>query len=194
MTAGRIREVALKHFAEHGYEGATLANIAGEVGIKKQSIYTHFAGKDEMFLDVFREARDKQIEFVQHYFSNEHKQEFNSLLFGFLKGFFQRYEQDDSAKFFLRSIFFPPSHMKDMIVEQGNEFVEGLEETIFPLFEEAARAGEVDGALTARTAGIAYAALLDAMLVELLYAGAERGMKRLEASWHVFWRGVEAAK
>ncbi|MHA7964799.1 TetR/AcrR family transcriptional regulator [Paenibacillus sp. CAU 1782] len=194
MTAGRIREVALKHFAEHGYEGASLANIAGEVGIKKQSIYTHFAGKDDLFLDVFREARDKQIRFVQDYFLNKDQQQLKALLFGFLKGFFLRYEQDDSAKFFLRSIFFPPSHMKDMVVEQGNEFVQGLEEMIYPLFQEAARGGIVDGALPARAAGIAYAALLDAMLVELLYAGAERGMERLEASWLVFWRGVAAAK
>lgn len=50
MTSDRIKEVSLRHFARNGYEGASLAHIADDIGIKKQSIYSHFKGKDELFL------------------------------------------------------------------------------------------------------------------------------------------------
>jgi AcrR family transcriptional regulator len=192
MTANRIRESALRMFAEHGYEGASLAIIASEVGIKKQSIYTHFSGKDELFQEVFLEAMNKQIRFLHDYFSNKQKQDAESLLYGFLKGFFVRYEEDDGAKFFLRSIFFPPAHMKDMTGEQGNQFVHGLEDILVPIMEEAKDSGVLEGSLSSRTAAIAYTAVLDAIWVELLYAGPERGMERLKAAWLVYWRGVGA--
>lgn len=38
MSVNRIKEAAFIHFARNGYEGASLAQIAEEAGIKKQSI------------------------------------------------------------------------------------------------------------------------------------------------------------
>ncbi|MNR55719.1 hypothetical protein D3C85_1761490 [compost metagenome] len=58
--------------------------------------------------------------------------------------------------------------------------------------EEAKDAGVLEGSLSSRTAAIAYTAVLDAIWVELLYAGPERGMERLKAAWLVYWRGVGA--
>lgn len=57
MTARRILEVALKYFAEKGYDGTTLADIAGEIGIKKPSIYAHYSSKLDMFLALVDEGK-----------------------------------------------------------------------------------------------------------------------------------------
>jgi len=72
MTSTRLKEAALSQFTNNGYEGASLATIAQEVGIKKQSIYTHFRGKDELFLEVFHDSlqRELQLQFMKHYFHN----------------------------------------------------------------------------------------------------------------------------
>ena len=41
MTINKIKKVALTKFIEQGYEGTSLSDVANEVGIKKQSIYSH---------------------------------------------------------------------------------------------------------------------------------------------------------
>lgn len=39
-------------FAQKGYTGTSLADIAGEIGIKKPSIYAHYPSKMDLFLAV----------------------------------------------------------------------------------------------------------------------------------------------
>lgn len=52
----RIIEVAMKHFAEHGYEAARVGDMADELGIAKGSIFQHFGSKDGLFLEVYKKA------------------------------------------------------------------------------------------------------------------------------------------
>ena len=52
----RIMEVAMKHFAEHGYHQARVGDIAAELGIAKGSIFQHFGSKDGLFFEVYKSA------------------------------------------------------------------------------------------------------------------------------------------
>ena len=52
----RIIEVAMKHFAEHGYHQARVGDIAAELGIAKGSIFQHFGSKDGLFFEVYKGA------------------------------------------------------------------------------------------------------------------------------------------
>jgi len=62
ITAQRIQEVALRLFAEKGYDATTLSEIASIIGIKKPSIYAHFPGKMELFLEIVKSvAHDYQM-------------------------------------------------------------------------------------------------------------------------------------
>ncbi|MBP2651685.1 MAG: TetR family transcriptional regulator [Firmicutes bacterium] len=54
MTAQKIQQVALKLFAEKGYDATALSEIATKTGIKKPSIYAHFPGKMELFLAIVK--------------------------------------------------------------------------------------------------------------------------------------------
>ncbi|OPH56920.1 TetR family transcriptional regulator [Paenibacillus ferrarius] len=191
MTAARIKEVALKQFAKNGYEGASLADIAAEVGIKKQSIYTHFKGKDELFLDLFDDVFAKQVQFSVDYLDRNTELSFDQILYGFLTEHHAWYEKDDNAKFFLRVSFFPPSHLYDVIVEEGYRYWVTLEEMLIPVFDQAIAAGEISSDVSSNTATVAFLAVLDGMFVELLFGGSERSLKRIEASWFVYWRGIK---
>ncbi|OCT13628.1 TetR family transcriptional regulator [Paenibacillus pectinilyticus] len=192
MTASRIKEVALTQFALNGYEGASLADIAAEVGIKKQSIYTHFKGKDELFLALFDDVQKKELNFVVDYLDRHKDLSIDKLLYRFLIQYKDCYEQDDNTKFFLRVAFFPPSHLYDEIVKQGYAYLDTIEAMLIPLFEQAISAGSINKDVSSDTAAVAFLAVLDGMFVELLFGGSDRSLKRLEASWFVFWRGIQA--
>ncbi|MGL6103912.1 MAG: TetR/AcrR family transcriptional regulator, partial [Exiguobacterium acetylicum] len=56
MTSQSIMQVALKQFAEKGFEATTLSTIGTECGMKKQSIYSHFVSKDALFLQIYEET------------------------------------------------------------------------------------------------------------------------------------------
>jgi AcrR family transcriptional regulator len=46
----RIVESALRVFAEKGFHGATINDVVRDSGLSVGAIYTHFSGKDELFL------------------------------------------------------------------------------------------------------------------------------------------------
>ena len=55
-TRAALREVALRHFVEHGFEAASVTAIAAEVGVTERTFYRHFATKDEVLFDDVGEA------------------------------------------------------------------------------------------------------------------------------------------
>ena len=52
----RIIEVAMRHFAERGFQDARIADIAREIGIAKGSIFQYFDSKQGLFFEVYKEA------------------------------------------------------------------------------------------------------------------------------------------
>jgi AcrR family transcriptional regulator len=54
-------EKALLLFAVHGYEGVSVAQIAGAVGIKAPSLYKHYKNKQEIFDTILLEVTNRMI-------------------------------------------------------------------------------------------------------------------------------------
>ncbi len=52
----RILEVAMRQFAEKGYHGMRVEDLAAELGIAKGSVFQHFGSKGKLFLAVYRRA------------------------------------------------------------------------------------------------------------------------------------------
>lgn len=50
-TRAALRAAALEHFVAHGFESASVAAIAAQVGVTERTFYRHFATKDEVLFD-----------------------------------------------------------------------------------------------------------------------------------------------
>lgn len=46
----------MHHFAEHGYRGARVEDIAAEVGVAKGTVFLHFGSKEGLFLAAYQRA------------------------------------------------------------------------------------------------------------------------------------------
>ena len=53
---GEILDAALAVFAEKGYDGGTMREIAARVGVTEPALYRHYAGKEALLLDLVATA------------------------------------------------------------------------------------------------------------------------------------------
>ena len=58
-SAQRVLDAALELFAEHGFEGTSLQQIADRLGVTKAAVYYHFRSKDDLLSALVEPAFDE---------------------------------------------------------------------------------------------------------------------------------------
>ncbi|YCA46142.1 TetR/AcrR family transcriptional regulator (plasmid) [Bacillus sp. JZ8] len=194
MTSEQIKEAALRQFALHGYKGASLTSIANEVGIKKQSIYTYFKSKEELFVHSFNESIVHELHFIEQFFTGLNDMlSAEKLLYRFLIEYMNRYDESINTSFFIRTSYFPPHQLKELIIRESYRLTDRLECLLKLLFEE--KGDLLNSNFSADTVTAAYLTILDGLFVEMLYGGrSERLQKRISSSWDIFWQGINSSK
>ncbi|KKO54732.1 TetR/AcrR family transcriptional regulator [Paenibacillus sp. DMB20] len=189
MSSQLILQAALAHFARDGYEGASLKNIADDCGIKKPSIYAHFASKEDLFLTALHAVFRRQEERIRGYFEEFKALPLEEQLKGFMLRRQQDYHRDDEVRFFLRVSFFPPNSLYNEVMDILYPFLDRQEDQLSDLL---ATGCPVEGSIirNPRQAACAFLTLMDGIDVEILYGGEARSSRRLEQAWPVYWSGV----
>jgi len=192
MTANRIKEAALEHFAKHGYDGASLSQIAADVGIRTPSIYAHFKSKESLFFGVFSDVAQQEWKSVADVLSRQDDEPLEERLLDVIAHFKERFDGDGAMKFWMRMMFFPPASLqKNILDSMYDEYLDKIEESLVAVFLQASPRGE-ENQEQAKQAATAFLCLLDGLLVELMYGGKDRFSKRLNAAWAIFWQGLNA--
>ena len=186
MTINKIKKVALTKFSEQGYEGTSLSDVANEVGIKKQSIYSHFKSKEELFITVMNDVIKEESEYLDYFFDKSYDN-LKCYLEKFILQIKKRYakEEQNSMQFILRMAYMPPLHLKEEVINNFNIYFLKLENLIKDLFLEDLFLEE-----KANMATLSFMNMLNGLLVTLIYGGCERFDLKFKASWKVYWAGL----
>lgn len=173
----RICAAATLHFAERGYDAASLSDIAATVGIRKASLYTHFDSKDALFLMVYTDAVHAEEAFALDCFADEA----TDVLPGFLycDRLFTRYADSAALRCMLRSAYILPASVREPVMTGYEAYLDKL------LAAYRMRLSRLQaGALSeddAATFGQAYLACVDSLYCELVYAAGANFPVRLAA-------------
>lgn len=176
MTKEAIRQAALKRFAEQGYNATSMADIAGDVGIKAPAIYAHFKGKKELFFELVHLVLDQELSYTKQFFNGGEKTE--DILLLFLQEIGPRFESTPHLRFMLNVYYLPPPvEMSRLsgILEEYNLKREVIINDVFKHFPPCR--------IPPEQLASAYLGIMDSIQAEFLYGGMEKGDKRLEALW-----------
>lgn len=114
MTSTRLKEVGLKLFSMKGYEATSLADIAGEIGIKKPSIYAHFDSKLDLFLAIVAEVEEDYHACWKKVLKDTHDLPADMRLQELFRGVSSHFIQDRvKISFWVRLCLFPPEECHD---------------------------------------------------------------------------------
>ncbi|MBN0978835.1 TetR/AcrR family transcriptional regulator [Pseudomonas hygromyciniae] len=176
-AAERIAYLALDQFAEHGYDAASLNDIAVRAGIKKASLYAHFSSKDALYVVALELALRAELDYVQSQFA-KNSRSIKAPGEVYIDNLQRRYNQNESLRFLLRAAFYPPTPLRDVVMSGFNDYMA----TIRSHFQKGllkAYPGVEDQASEALAE--AYLVTIDSLHVELTYGDAKAYSRRLDA-------------
>ena len=191
MSAERIREAALARFAGQGYDAASLAEIAADVGIKPPSIYAHFPGKEALFWQLVEQAADRELALVRE--SLRRPLGVGEAMRGYLYGTVERFTADQHLRFWLRCIYLPPPGLQGKISVHDRRFALALEEIVGGALRHP-DFGLKEPALPFDSLAAAFIGMLRGIHAELLYCGDSDTRKTLAAMWAVFELALRGAE
>ncbi|WP_077596260.1 TetR/AcrR family transcriptional regulator [Oceanobacillus kimchii] len=184
-----IFNAALSAFANNGYEGTSLAQIADKVGIKKPSIYAHYKSKQDLFLTVIRQSLEREKQHIVSYFIEVKNKPLEFQLRTFFDWLCLKIKKDSHVAFIFRMTYFPPAQLEKEVAILVAPFLKDMEKLLnrllrnHPYFKTVSFKGEIE------TISIAYITIVDGCVLELFFTGEKEFQRRVNAVWPIFWRG-----
>ncbi|MBC2184976.1 TetR/AcrR family transcriptional regulator [Listeria sp. FSL L7-0253] len=121
MTKKLVKEAALTLFAEKGYDGTALSEIAKAVGIKTPSLYAHFPSKEALFLEVYRDSIQMELRELGRVAERDDllgKEKLQAIFF--VATDFS--SNPNEKKFFQRAVFYPPKSLFQELKEETKTY------------------------------------------------------------------------
>ncbi|RSL30514.1 TetR/AcrR family transcriptional regulator [Salibacterium salarium] len=189
MTSDSITRTALELFAENGYDGTSMSDIAKQVGIKKPSLYNHFDSKKTLFLSVIDDVFRSYVDYVNQSLIERQVEAVEKQLKQVLISTAQFLSSHHVGMLYMRVLMFPPLELKETIMHRFEAFEGETDEIFIQLFEVGVQNGEIqDGDV--ETYMQAFYTLLDGISTDMFIYSKDKVNKKLEAGWSVFWKGI----
>lgn len=188
-----IKTTALKLFANKGYEGTSMGNIAAEVGIRKASIYSHIKSKEELYILVL----DYVLTWDRNYFTEllanfpdiSAKEKFHLIFLHYSK-IYQEEPYRTNIMFLNRTMLFPPEFIKKDL-QQIFDHSEALYNPILvKIIKEGISAHLIKDMKLSQILTFFYCTI-DGLFVEACYYSSDVYRERLNTIWLLFWQAIK---
>jgi TetR/AcrR family transcriptional regulator, cmeABC operon repressor len=194
-TTTEIKKVALDLFAQKGYVGTALSEIADGVGIKKPSLYSHFSCKGDLFITVFKEALDEYVHTIQLALAGPNEkisveEKLRDILFANCRYYKSNKEKTALVK---RAMLFPPSELAESLSTEFSASEKVMNQLLADLFQAGIQNGEileesVDDLL------VSFYCMLDGLFIQMFYYKEKDFENKMRGTWKIFWNGITARR
>ncbi|RSL34338.1 TetR/AcrR family transcriptional regulator [Salibacterium salarium] len=189
MTSDSINRTALELFAECGYDGTSMADIAKQVGIKKPSLYNHVNSKESLFLSIIDDVFRSYVDYVNQSLDKRQGETVKNQLKQVLISISQFLSSRHLGMLYMRVLMFPPLDLKETINRRFEAFEGETDEIFVELFKLGVHNQEIkDGDI--ETYVQAFYTLLDGISTDMFIYSQEKVNTKLESGWYVFWQGI----
>lgn len=189
-TAQRIKQTAIRLFTEFGFEGASLSDIAKQVGIKTPSIYAHFSSKEQLFLrlveDVIQEEQEKCVRLMAD--GRDSRLPAKERLRQQFDYFTDYYGMSAGRSFLRRVMLVPPRGLEQHIRDRILQYEDHLSASLIAILEEAAK--EAGATANGERQVAVFYALIDGLLVEFQLYDDQMYKQRARIAWEWLWDGI----
>lgn len=143
MKKDEILNKALGLFANQGYFGTSMDDIAKAVGIKKASLYSHFSGKESIFTAVFNYILEDYCSFLDNLTACSEETNYPEKLASIFSGYVKNCKDNSKMVFWDRYYYYPPEYLKDCIQNKTYELEMLLIRKITKIIEQGIKNGDI---------------------------------------------------
>ncbi|EZH65184.1 hypothetical protein DH09_16185 [Bacillaceae bacterium JMAK1] len=189
MTALKIRNVALQHFANLDYDSVSLQQIAEDVGIRKASLYAHYKNKEDIFFHVLDHAMKQGKRAIVAFFVDHKDQPLQTTVHSFFHWFMKESDQSLELKLMIRVLYFPPKHVS--CVYYTKPFLTDLERWFARYIVVKQRDEQLHFSSPVKHISLAFLTVAEGCLIEFFFAENPRYEERVQAILPVFFHGIQ---
>lgn len=190
-TKEKIKHMALPLFADKGYEGTTMNEIAELVGIKKASLYAHYKGKEELFFAVYEDLEQEFMNLTQRIMYECEGLSVEDKLRQMFEQYVRYYAQNPNIQnFWIQALFFTPSDVYRRVYDQIKEYQATVEKWIEEAIAEGMRSGIIPKDDPAKIV-FAYLTFREGLVNGIIFLPEMNGEEIIRSMWSYFWLGIK---
>lgn len=143
-TKEKIKKIALTLFAQKGYDGTAMKDIAQLVGIKTPSLYAHFKGKEDLFFSIYEDLANEYVDLMDQIINTADQMDVEESLFYIFEQYIIYYMRNpDIQAFWNQIILFTPSELKERFYSHVVECDSRIQKKMEEIFEKAIKQGRL---------------------------------------------------
>ncbi|PRX60163.1 TetR family transcriptional regulator [Cohnella sp. SGD-V74] len=168
-----------------------MGDIAGGVGINKASLYSHYEGKDQLFLAVYREAASDYERLNQALFEESNELPTGERLFWIFRGYILYYHRNtEFAALWTQIVLFPPPHLREEVIADLTLRDRFFHEELIKLFAIAIEEGIVRKDSPARLV-MSFRSMRDGLLT-WMHTVPQIKEEWIRSFWSDLWFGLQS--